>query len=132
MNIADLYPVGAKIRLFDDYPDTYHEVYGYECFKDQTNIVFVDGLKLSTIRLELIAQVEYPSQRYEVVIPKTEKHAELFWKFQKSDYESVKLEYDCQEEAIKCQQAICMLLSRNRIYNIRATRRKNVLKLIRE
>lgn len=131
-NIAECYPIGTKIRLVDDYPGTVHEIYGYEWLGEKTNIMFVDGTKLSMDRLDLVADVEYPVEKYSVVVPCENSHADALGKFQKSEYKTVKLDFGTIEEAKKCQQAICMLLSRKKIFDIRATRNKNVLQLIRE
>lgn len=56
-NIMARYPIGTKLRLSDDDPDTVREVYGYEWFGGTGNIIFKDGIKLNMGRLELIAEV---------------------------------------------------------------------------
>lgn len=50
-------PIGTKVILQGDYPGTVHEVYGYEWFAKDANIIFKDGGKLNISRLELITQV---------------------------------------------------------------------------
>lgn len=56
-SIPEIYPIGTKVRLSDDYPGIIHEVLGYEHFADYSNIVFKDGSKLNVNRLDLIAEV---------------------------------------------------------------------------
>lgn len=58
-------------------------------------------------------------------------HSKVFWEFYESNNDYVKLEYKEQSDAIKCQKAICMLMNRKRIYDVRAIRRKNILYLNR-
>ena len=72
---------------------------------------------------------------YDVAVPhKCEdyaKYASEFWEFYKSDYDNARLAFDDTKKAVKCQKALCMLLSRNLIYNVQITRRKNTAYLIR-
>lgn len=72
---------------------------------------------------------------YDVKIPHNTggyaPYADVFWKFYESEHVSVKLEYDEVNEAVKCQKAVDMLMSRHKIHNIFMTRRKNVLYMIR-
>lgn len=56
-NIMARYPIGTKIRLSDDDPDTIRQVHGYEWFGGTGNIIFRDGGKLNMARLELIVEV---------------------------------------------------------------------------
>ena len=51
--------------------------------------------------------------------------------FYESDHKSAKWEFEEVKEAMNCQSAVCMFTSRNKIYDLRATRRKNVLYLVR-
>ena len=55
--IIAVYPIGTKVRIADDDPGTIHEVYGYEWFGDDGNIIFRDGTKLNMRRIELIEEV---------------------------------------------------------------------------
>lgn len=36
-------PIGTKVILQGDYPGTEHEVFGYEWFAKDANIIFRDG-----------------------------------------------------------------------------------------
>ena len=57
-SVLEKYPISTKLRLANDDPGTIREVYGHECCKDYTNIIFTDGSKLSVDRLELIVEVQ--------------------------------------------------------------------------
>ena len=49
--------IGDKVRLQDDDPGTIREVCGYEWYSDHAYLLFKDGTKLSSSRLELISEV---------------------------------------------------------------------------
>ena len=51
------YPIGSVIVLDGDDPGIVHEVIGYEVFMDHFNILFRDGIKLNSKRVELILEV---------------------------------------------------------------------------
>lgn len=52
-----LYPIGTVLKLKDDYPSDFHEVYGYEVSADNMSLLFKDGMKLSISRIDLIEEV---------------------------------------------------------------------------
>ena len=49
--------IGDKVRLQDDDPGIIREVCGYEWYSDRAYLLFRDGTKLSSSRLELILEV---------------------------------------------------------------------------
>lgn len=49
--------IGDKVRLQDDDQGTIREVCGYEWYSDRAYLLFKDGTKLSSSRLELILEV---------------------------------------------------------------------------
>lgn len=49
--------IGEKVRLADDDPGTIREVCGYEWYSDREYLLFKDGTKLNSRRLELISEV---------------------------------------------------------------------------
>lgn len=53
-----LYPLGIRVRLRDDYPDTDHEIYGYTVNADGAYMEFWDGTKLDLTNMEQIEIVE--------------------------------------------------------------------------
>lgn len=53
-SVSEKYPIGTRLRLVDDDPGIFHEVYGYERLANSENIIFSDGTKLNTKRLVLI------------------------------------------------------------------------------
>lgn len=57
MDIMEKYPIGSVIVLEGDDPGIVHEVIGYEVFMDHFNILFRDGIKLNSKRVELILEV---------------------------------------------------------------------------
>ncbi|MGN0308382.1 MAG: hypothetical protein ACI4DN_09215 [Lachnospiraceae bacterium] len=56
-SVSENYPIGTKLRLVDDDPGIFHEVYGYERLAKGENIIFSDGTKLNIKRLVLIEEV---------------------------------------------------------------------------
>lgn len=52
-----LYPLGIRVRLQDDYPDTDHEIYGYTVNADGAYMEFRDGMRLDLTNLGQIAEV---------------------------------------------------------------------------
>ena len=52
-----LYPLGIRVRLRDDYPDTDHEIYGYTVNADGAYMEFRDGMRLDLNNLGQIAEV---------------------------------------------------------------------------
>lgn len=56
-NLMKVYPIGSEVHLTDDDPGTIREVCGYEWYSDRAYILFKDGTKLSSSRLELISEV---------------------------------------------------------------------------
>lgn len=52
-----LYPLGIRVRLRDDYPDTDHEIYGYTVNADGAYMEFRDGMRLDLMNLGQIAEV---------------------------------------------------------------------------
>lgn len=52
-----LYPLGIRVRLRDDYPDTDHEIYGYTVNADGAYMEFRDGIRLDLTNLWQIAEV---------------------------------------------------------------------------
>lgn len=59
------------------------------------------------------------------------KYTKLFWDFYYSNHQNMKTEYDSVDEAYKAQKVLCMIISRNSVYDVRITRRKNVLYVIK-
>ncbi len=52
-----LYPLGIRVRLRDDYPDTDHEIYGYTVNADGAYMEFRDGMRLDLMNMGQIAEV---------------------------------------------------------------------------
>lgn len=52
-----LYPLGIRVRLRDDYPDTDHEIYGYTVNADGVYMEFRDGMRLDLMNMGQIAEV---------------------------------------------------------------------------
>lgn len=52
-----LYPLGIRVRLRDDYPDTDHEIYGYTVNADGAYMEFRDGTRIDLNNLGQIAEV---------------------------------------------------------------------------
>lgn len=52
-----LYPLGIRVRLRDDYPDTDHEIYGYTVNADGAYMEFRDGMRLELTNAAQIAEV---------------------------------------------------------------------------
>lgn len=50
-------PIGSRVQLEDDYPDTIHEIYGYTVNADGAYMEFRDGTRLDLNNLEQIAEV---------------------------------------------------------------------------
>lgn len=50
-------PIGSRVRLKDDYPDTDHEIYGYTVNADGAYMEFRDGMRLDLTNLGQIAEV---------------------------------------------------------------------------
>lgn len=48
------------------------------------------------------------------------------------NHQNVRLEFPTIHDAVKLQKAMCEYLSRNSIYNVRQTRRKNIIYLVKE
>ena len=51
-------PIGSRVQLEDDYPDTIHEIYGYTLNADGAYMEFRDGAKLDLTNMEQIEIVE--------------------------------------------------------------------------
>ena len=72
---------------------------------------------------------------YDVAVPRKctedKQYAPTFWEFYNSDHDNARLGFSDTNTAVKCQKAMCMLLSRNRIFDVKVTRRKNTVYLIR-
>ena len=71
---------------------------------------------------------------YDVELPKTYcgKYKDKLKEFYESDHYNARWEFENEEEAKKCHAAICMFTSRNKIYDLVVTRRKNILYLIKD
>ena len=73
--------------------------------------------------------------QYDVKVPRNtygnSPYADAFWNFYESKHKNVRFEYDTVEEATSAQKRMCMLTSRNKIYDVMITRRKNVLYVIK-
>lgn len=52
-----LYPLGIRVRLRNDYPDTDHEIYGYTVNADGAYMEFRDGMRLDLMNMGQIAEV---------------------------------------------------------------------------
>lgn len=52
-----LYPIGARLRLENDYPGGSHEVYGYTNNADGAYIEFRDGSRLNLANIDQIREV---------------------------------------------------------------------------
>ncbi len=52
-----LYPLGIRVRLRDDYPDTDHEICGYTVNADGAYMEFRDGMRLDLMNMGQIAEV---------------------------------------------------------------------------
>lgn len=50
-------PIGSRVRLKDDYPDTIHEIYGYTVNADGAYMEFRDGMRLDLMNMGQIAEV---------------------------------------------------------------------------
>lgn len=50
-------PIGSRVQLEDDYPDTIHEIYGYTVNADGAYMEFQDGMRLDLTNLGQIAEV---------------------------------------------------------------------------
>lgn len=50
-------PIGSRVQLEDDYPDTIHEIYGYTVNADGAYMEFRDGMRLDLTNLGQIAEV---------------------------------------------------------------------------
>lgn len=50
-------PIGSRVRLKNDYPDTDHEIYGYTLNADGAYMEFRDGTRLDLTNMEQIAEV---------------------------------------------------------------------------
>ncbi len=50
-------PIGARVQLEDDYPDTIHEIYGYTVNTDGAYMEFRDGMRLELTNAAQIAEV---------------------------------------------------------------------------
>lgn len=72
---------------------------------------------------------------YDVPVPhrvQGKPHAAAFWDFYNGNHSTARLEFDDIKEAQKCTQSLCMLLARNKIFDVLMTRRRNVVYLIRK
>lgn len=58
-------------------------------------------------------------------------YSDTFWIFYNSNHSNAKMEFETREEAIKCQQRLCMIRNRKHLYDVAIVRRNNVLYLIR-
>ena len=50
-------PIGSRVQLENDYPDTIHEIYGYTVNADGAYREFRDGTRLDLTNLGQIAEV---------------------------------------------------------------------------
>ena len=50
-------PIGSRVQLEDDYPDTIHEIYGYPVNADGAYMEFRVGTRLDLNNLGQIAEV---------------------------------------------------------------------------
>ena len=50
-------PIGSRVQLENDYPDTIHEIYGYTVNADGVYMEFRDGTRLDLTNLGQIAEV---------------------------------------------------------------------------
>ena len=50
-------PIGSRVHLKDDYPDTIHEIYGYTLNANGAYMEFRDGTRLDLTNVEQIAEV---------------------------------------------------------------------------
>lgn len=50
-------PIGSRVQLEDDYPDTIHEIYSYTVNADGAYMEFRDGTRLDLNNLGQIAEV---------------------------------------------------------------------------
>lgn len=50
-------PIGSRVQLEDDYPDTIHEIYGYTVNVDGAYMEFRDGTRLDLNNMGQIAEV---------------------------------------------------------------------------
>lgn len=57
VDMMHLYPLGIRVRLRDDYPDTDHEIYGYTVNADGAYMEFRDGMRLDLMNMGQIAEV---------------------------------------------------------------------------
>ena len=58
-------------------------------------------------------------------------YSAVFWRFYRSGNRNAEKEYSSVEEAASAQKAMLNRMSRRRIYDVRITRRRNVLYLER-
>ena len=74
--------------------------------------------------------------QYDVKVPRNtygnkSVYADAFWEFYDSEHKTVKMEYESVQKAMKAQKSICMLISRHQIFDVKVTRRENVLYAVR-
>ena len=50
-------PIGSRVQLYDDYPETIHEIYGYTVNADGAYMEFRDGSRLDLRNTAMIAEV---------------------------------------------------------------------------
>lgn len=58
-------------------------------------------------------------------------YSEFFWKFYDSEHETVKIEFDSEEEARKAYRGFFNIVYYKKIKDIHVSKRKNTLYLIR-
>lgn len=51
-----MYPIGARLRLVNDYPGDSHEVYGYTNNANGAYIEFLDGSRLNLANIDQIRE----------------------------------------------------------------------------
>lgn len=70
---------------------------------------------------------------YDVKVPHkqygTGKYAKPFWEFYESDHQTVKIEFDTKQEAMKAYKAIYEIRVRNNLDDVRMARIGNVVYL---
>ena len=76
--------------------------------------------------MEITYDVKIPSPR-----PARAVYANVFRDFYESDHESACISYGDEKEAFRAQKSMCMLVSREGIYDLVIKTRKNLLYLSR-
>lgn len=70
---------------------------------------------------------------YDVPVPHNQygngKYAKPFWDFYESEHQTVKMEFDTKQEAMKAYKAMYETMNRNKIYDVRITKMDNAVYL---